>query len=138
MCKKVGHIEAKCVSNVFKCSKFGETHDAKLNCKPEKLKCSNCCGEHSCFYRGCPHFKEMRIKQLDEINQKNIKQVLRNFKFYQTFKPRPLQNSNTFFFSKSLKTYLKIYFNQFKLILLKKKNFLRSRKNIRGDPYKKN
>jgi hypothetical protein len=40
-----------------------------------------------------------------------LKQVLRNFKFYQTFKPRPSQNSNTFFFSKSLKTYLKIYFN---------------------------
>jgi hypothetical protein len=75
VCKKVGHIEAKCVSNVFKCSKFGETHDAKLNCKPEKLKCSNCCGEHSCFYRGCPHFKEMRIRQLNEINQKNIKKT---------------------------------------------------------------
>ena len=44
------------------------------------------------------------------------KQVLRNSKFYQTFKPRPLQNSNIFFFSKSLKTYLKIYFNQFRLI----------------------
>jgi hypothetical protein len=51
------------------------------------------------------------------------KQVLRNFKFYQTFKPRPSQNSNTFFFSKLLKTYLKIYFNQFRLIKLKKKNF---------------
>jgi hypothetical protein len=53
------------------------------------------------------------------------KQVLRNFKFYQTFKPRPSQNSNTFFCSKSLK-YLKIYFNQF----FKKKIFLRSRKKI--------
>jgi hypothetical protein len=31
------------------------------------------------------------------------KKVLRNFKFYQTFKPRPSQNSATFF-SKSLKT----------------------------------
>jgi hypothetical protein len=68
----------------------------------------------------------------------SLKQVLRNFKFYQTLEPRPLQNSNTFFFSKSLKTNLKIYFNQFGLILFKKKNFLRSCKNIiRGDPYKK-
>jgi hypothetical protein len=48
--------------------------------------------------------------------QFGIKQVLRNFKFYETLKPRPFQNSNTFFFSKSLKTCLKIYFNQFRLI----------------------
>jgi hypothetical protein len=41
----------------------------------------------------------------------NIKQVLRNFKFYQTFIPRPSQNSNTFFSQKSFKKYLKIYLN---------------------------
>jgi hypothetical protein len=63
------------------------------------------------------------IKQDNNLYKTDLEQVLRNFKFYQTFKPRPLQNSNTFFFSKSFKTYLKIYFNQFKLILLKKKNF---------------
>ncbi len=47
--------------------------------------------------------------------------MLRNFKFYQTFKPPPSQN-----FSKSLKTNLKTNFH---LILVKKIK--------RGDPYKK-
>jgi hypothetical protein len=38
-----------------------------------------------------------------KIEEYNIKQVIRNFKFYQTFKPRPSQNSNTFFFLKIIK-----------------------------------
>ncbi len=43
-------------------------------------------------------------------------QVLCNFKFYQIFKPRPSQYSITFYFAKSLKTYLKIFFNHLRLI----------------------
>jgi hypothetical protein len=71
------------------------------------------------------------------VHSKNLKkQVLRNFKFYQTFKPRPYQNSNTFFL-KIIKTCLKIYFNPFQLILLKKKFFRSRKKIIRGDPNKK-
>jgi hypothetical protein len=49
--------------------------------------------------RGCFfHFNQCFWKQ--------IKQVLRNFKFYQTFKPRPSQNTNTFF-SKIIKNIFK-------------------------------
>jgi hypothetical protein len=62
--------------------------------------------------------KTLNLKNYDSLLKKIYlrKQVLRNFKFYQTFNTRPSQNSNTFFFSKSLKTYLKIYFNQLRLI----------------------
>ncbi len=42
-----------------------------------------------------------------EINEE---QVLRNFKFNQTFKPRPSQNTNTFFFQNHLKNIFKNLF----------------------------
>jgi hypothetical protein len=46
--------------------------------------------------------KNKNINKLINIGNRQVIQVLRNFKFYQTFQPRPSQKSIIFFFQNHL------------------------------------
>jgi hypothetical protein len=61
-CKGFGHVEIKCVS-ILKCGKCGQNHENEgcLKTKDE-LKCANCNGKHSTFYRGCPEYISAKNK----------------------------------------------------------------------------
>lgn len=62
-CQMFGHNknENEC-PNGFRCSKCGEAHKRE-DCSSSNNSCSNCKQSHSCRYRGCPVYQELKKKK---------------------------------------------------------------------------
>ena len=54
-CRRFGHIASMCKKSIT-CPKCGGNHDRE-SCKESILKCVNCDGAHSAYWRGCPSYK---------------------------------------------------------------------------------
>ena len=56
-CKEFGH-SVKTWTKESKCAKCGKTiHE--VDCENNELKCLNFGESHSCYYKGCPKYKEL-------------------------------------------------------------------------------
>ena len=66
-CKMFGHLALNCLSSATLCSKCGGEHDSD-SCEGS-LKCVNCGGGHSAYWRGCDAYQQVRSDRLN-TNQK--------------------------------------------------------------------
>lgn len=72
-CQKFGHTARFCTT-APKCVKCGNGHDTNtcLKAKTEPAKCSNCNGDHTANYRGCPYYKTVKDRMQGSGNQRPI------------------------------------------------------------------
>lgn len=69
-CQEYGHTKTYCTLRTV-CVVCGELHPSSqctMNKNVEK-KCSNCAGNHTANYRGCPVFKDLKNKLKNKINK---------------------------------------------------------------------
>jgi len=73
-CKSLGHNhdESKCPVGL-RCARCGENHKED-QCSALSLKCINCGGKHSTFYKGCPEYQ----KELSKIKTKSNEETAEN------------------------------------------------------------
>ena len=64
-CNKIGHLTKSCKAKVKLCPKCNTPNYAG-NCPKSSWKCTNCGGNHSTAYKGCPSFKTGLAKPLDK------------------------------------------------------------------------
>ena len=68
-CNKIGHLTKNCKANVKLFPKCN-TPNGGGNCPTPSWKYTNCEGNHSAAYKGCPSFKTALAKSLDR--QQNL------------------------------------------------------------------
>ena len=62
-CRKIGHLTKNCKVKVKLCPKY-KTPNCAGNCPKSSWKCTNCGGNHSAAYKGCPSFKTALTESL--------------------------------------------------------------------------
>lgn len=78
-CQKFGHLSKFCKSNPICPSCGKDKHEDECNPPP---RCSNCLGEHSPRYKGCPKYKLeyqiQKIKTLEKLSYIEAKQFIKD------------------------------------------------------------
>ena len=73
-CKEFGHTIKTC-NKEGKCGKCGKTsHEDE--CETNELKCINCGENHSCYFKGCPKYKDLMKVEIEKLYEvKRVKKM---------------------------------------------------------------
>ena len=70
-CNQFGHYKSECKVKDQKCGRCNTNRDTcKFSCVKTSFKCTNCGGEHSSNYKGCPTYKK-EIEKATENKKKS-------------------------------------------------------------------